>query len=67
MNLTRERVRQIEIKSLAKARAVLETLELRTVDADEPERTPHRRLPLLEQPFDPEQFTLVDEPKDETP
>lgn len=65
MNLTRERIRQIEIKSIAKARATLDMLELRSIDAEEPERMPPRRLPLLAEPaFDADQFALADEPSE---
>lgn len=55
MNLTRERVRQIEVRALAKLAAVIETHALRDHVGDE-RTASKRRLPVLRDLVDPEEF-----------
>lgn len=53
MNLTRERVRQIEVRALAKCHAAIETRRFRDLVDEGPGRK--RRLPVLEQRQDDDQ------------
>lgn len=47
MNLTRERVRQIEVKALAKTKAEIEMRELRDLVGEGSVRSTKRRLPIV--------------------
>lgn len=59
MNLTRERVRQLEVKALAKLEAAAEMHRLRDLHGDSGP-VGKRRLPILEQvEFDAEEFASV--------
>jgi hypothetical protein len=66
MNLTRERIRQVEVNALAKVRAAIETRALRDLWPDEG-AAGKRRLPIVDQVdddisdvFDVERFAGVD-------
>lgn len=58
MNLTRERVRQLENRALAKVRAALASNGARELLGDDDDRAPKRRLPIFEDDGDLDAFAF---------